>query len=59
MVKPLGLWHYEFVASRSSKEWRVGDQDDDPVRSFDLEEDAAECVRSHNANVRTPSSWRF
>ncbi len=58
-MKRLGPWHYEFIGARTEKQWRVGDQDDDPVQSFDTEEEATACVRSHNATVpRQPESWR-
>ena len=59
MRKPYGLWHYEFIASRATKQWRVGDADDDAVQSFDTEEEARDYVREHNARYQMPSEWKF
>lgn len=61
MRKPLGLWHYEYIAGRSNGRcWRVGDADDDCVTDYETEDEARDCVRAHNALVPAlPNGWKF
>lgn len=59
-MKQSSLWHYEFIKERTEQQWRVGNQDDDPVGSFDSETEAAECVRAHNTSCPpTPTNWKY
>jgi hypothetical protein len=53
MVKPLGKYHYEQIKGRTggNGEWRVGDQDDDPVTDFATEAEAKAYVDEHNRKV--------
>jgi hypothetical protein len=51
-VEHNGLWSYEFVSSRSKQAWRVADSDDDPIASFETQEEALEFAGKHNDAIR-------
>jgi len=54
-----GPWHYEYIGARTEKQWRVADVDDDPVQSFDTENEAICCVREHNAtHLAANPNWK-
>lgn len=55
-------YHYEDIPARGDAErFRVGDRDDEVVKSFATENEARDFVRAANASYWTdmPPSWRF
>lgn len=52
MSKPIGKYHYEFVEARGKgHQWRVGDEDDDPVTDFATRREAKAFVDEHNKKL--------
>ena len=59
----LRLLHYEFIPGRPvGKQWRVGDENDDPVADFASESEALAYVYANNDKAfkdRQSQGWRY
>jgi hypothetical protein len=59
-LRHTGEWHYEQIVGRNNgREWRVADEDDDFVTDFKTEEEALDCVRSHNETRFRSQYWKY